>query len=1239
MPSIRDIKRRICELGPADFQEFCDTFLYKKGYENILGYGMKAGTGKTTKGNPDTYARNKNGKYTFVAYTMQDQGVYPKIKEDIEKCLDVSKTGIEPKNIEEIICCYTSSNLSAGDEDKLYDLCQNHGVSLTLYSVDKLANEVCSKYRSLGEYLGVGIDTNQILQVDDFVIQYDANGMSAPLGTKFQFRNTEKDEIRDAISGNRAVIVTGRAGVGKTRLVLEAVREYSIDKGYMLLCVKNNNLGLYNDLVSATEHSGKYLFFIDDANELAELRQILAFITKDYLGYEVKVIVTVRDYAKTNVIKDIRDFTNPYIIQLKTFTDEEIKGFLDENLGIRNSEYVDKIVAISEGNPRIAYMAGKLAKEESLSAIKDVSQLYEAYYKSRVDDAFGEDKDLCFTAGILAVINAVVLSDLSALQGILMQYGISDDVFKNKIRQLAQIEVVEIHLDQVATLSDQCLANYMLYYVFFQRKILPLGDVLETGYKSFRNGVIRSVNTILNIFETDATKEYCREEVLKTWKKLKESNDTCFEKFVEDFHVFKAEEGFLLAKERIDRIKQEQFYPMIVDFSKNEHNINENILSLLEGYYCSDFLNYVVELLIDYCGKSVKTLITGYKWLENNYGIEADSYRYAYYTQRKIGEELLHFMELGNVIAMALGMQWAKYALRFYFSPVGSKRGNTFCVYHIEMRNSKGVEEYRQYCWNILLLLSKRSDCNDSMLSYLEEYSRSLHGDTDYEIINSEIGYIEEILNALDCDRVRFLKVIERLQHNLKKCNTSLDKKWNHKLRGNRWNLYKLFEDEYISSELEYDDYKEYREKRIIDYARGVDKKDIYALVHDVNEIVVDLTSTRDVYEINQGFGLLVQNIDKEILVEFLDAYIKAGNDLSLSPWTVLVNINRDGKSDDLFKKLNKEEYPQKNEWLFVFFDTLPKETIDKKWLNELLAFLESDSDKNIISSGYRRLRFLDKFIDVEPNIYPVACSIIYNKRHYNSFMVEIYFGLLFHKQIYSPKELLKFFEKDEELLQDIYFYTLSGGRLEDYTGEFLQEFIGIDDAWLQRYSDMFWDDKSKDDYQKSIVLWKSDNYIKYFDYIFDSFPREGVYEWQLTNRFSEMLVHTANDEKVKQRQEDWIIHQIRLHSHDQRILAIFEIVSELNEELRRKALGAFLKENDSYETFKELQLTPNHWSGTDSFVPAYQNQIVFLESLYSLVDGIKFLKHKMKIQERVEWLKSLIKKEEVEVIYRHLYM
>lgn len=598
---------------------------------------MKAGTGKTTKGNPDTYFRKENGKYVFVAYTMQDQGIYSKIKEDVEKCLDVLKTGIETSGIEEIICCHISSNLNAGDDKKLHDICEEQGVRLTIYGVDEIANQVYSFYPSLVTYLGLSIDTNQILSVDDFIIQCDANGMSAPLRTNFQFRISEKEKIINALLENNVVVVTGKAGVGKTRLALEAIKEFSNSNGYKLLCVKNNNLSLYEDLVSATEQRGKYLFFIDDANELAELSHVLEYVTKGYLGYEVRIIATVRDYAKGNVISEIKNYVNPYITMVEPLKDDEIISFLDENLGIKNLNYIEKIVKISEGNPRMAYMAGKLALEkETLSAIKDVSQLYDAYYRKYVDNALGEDNDLCLTAGILAVINTVILNDLSALQGIFKYYGISNEVFTSKVRQLAQLEVVEIHLNQVASLSDQCLANYMLYYVFFQRKILPLGEVLEIGYRYFRNSVIQSVNTILNFFESDATKEYCREEILKVWEKLKISNDDCYEKFVEDFHLFKPEEGFLLVKERIDELGHEQFNPLSIDFRENQYIMNDRLLNLLLGYNYSDNINYVIELLIEYCSKSSKNLILGSDWLKNNYGIDIYSYRYDYYSQKKL---------------------------------------------------------------------------------------------------------------------------------------------------------------------------------------------------------------------------------------------------------------------------------------------------------------------------------------------------------------------------------------------------------------------------------------------------------------------------------------------------------------------------------------------------------------------------------------------------------------------------
>ena len=55
MAVLTEIKNAISILGDAEFQEFCDIILKKSGYGVIHGLGMKAGTKKTTKGNPDTY--------------------------------------------------------------------------------------------------------------------------------------------------------------------------------------------------------------------------------------------------------------------------------------------------------------------------------------------------------------------------------------------------------------------------------------------------------------------------------------------------------------------------------------------------------------------------------------------------------------------------------------------------------------------------------------------------------------------------------------------------------------------------------------------------------------------------------------------------------------------------------------------------------------------------------------------------------------------------------------------------------------------------------------------------------------------------------------------------------------------------------------------------------------------------------------------------------------------------------
>lgn len=163
-------------LEGGGFQDLCDTLLCAEGYEGIFSLGMKAGTLKTTIGNPDTYFRSKSGKYIFVAYTKEQTNINKKIKEDIEKCLDHEKTGVDIKDIEKIICCHTSSTLKAGDDQALRELCGFYGIELELYGIDRIADKIYRNYPYIAkDKLNLSIDSNQIFPMEEFIKRYDAS--------------------------------------------------------------------------------------------------------------------------------------------------------------------------------------------------------------------------------------------------------------------------------------------------------------------------------------------------------------------------------------------------------------------------------------------------------------------------------------------------------------------------------------------------------------------------------------------------------------------------------------------------------------------------------------------------------------------------------------------------------------------------------------------------------------------------------------------------------------------------------------------------------------------------------------------------------------------------------------------------------------------------------------------------------------------------------------------------------
>lgn len=1215
MTEITDVKSRIIQLSPAMFEQFCSTLLYKEGHRNIYEIGIKAGTGKTKTGNPDTYFRQDNGKYTFVVFTTQQNNIYDKLLEDISKCFNLVDKELPVEKIETIICCHTSSNLKVIEDNKLHEFCNKKGVNLEIYGIDKIVNLVYNDHPELMRSLNLSINTNQILPIDDFVKLNDNNLMTAPLNTVFHFREEELQNIINSLETSSVVIIGGKSGVGKTRLALEAASLYEKTGNYKIFCVKSNKLKIYNDLVSTIKKGENYLFIVDDANELDQFNLLLEYVNKISDDYHVKIIATVRDYIKQEVISLVREYTNPITIDIAKLTDDEIKTLIENNFGIRNNLYVEQIIRVSEGIPRFAYMAGKLAKEkQNLSSILDASQLYENYYGKHMNKLLETDKTVLITAGILAFNKSIKLQDVEFLKEFLIELGISIFDFKNAIDKLNRIEFIDVKKGKVAIFDDQCLSNYILYYVFLDKEIIKLSDIIEVFYSYSRSRTIEALNTILNIFRSEKTLKYIKKEILKVWDEFEKEKSQYYESFVRDFHIYKPIIGFRIANEKIKSIEEKEFNITEINFDRKDFYNSNSPLEYLTGYQNSNELLKVYQLLMKYAGKTSSTLIESCDWLESYYGLQPNGTNN---TQKIICEYLLEDINKGNSTAMAIGYRWAKYLLSYSFESIIPDKNYSFIFRSWHIDYDSYISEHRKVSWHILNSLVYKLEWKDKVLVILGEFADKIYhknssSKIDIKILEEDLVQIENILLLCKTNRIGYLKILSKILNSVKKIGMSLKGELEECLIGKEWEIYSLFRNDRRFFECSIREYKNYRQEQIASYfssKKNIDEKELISIA---DNMLGDPLLSEDYYYINEALTYLINDLNLYDDKKLFDALINSSGNINIQPNVILEKILNNHNYKEILTDLKNTDANFKNTWICSYFEILPSNCVDTDMYEELVNFIKFDIKNNKLNY-IRNLNLLEKFLTIKPNIYIEISKIILSNFTENKNSSCSYLRTLFNKSLYTPEKLVLLYNDEIEVLYNIYFKLLEEGVTFDYTGEFFIEFLKNNEEFLKKYSDIYilgkhWNTGNEDG--RIERLWKSENFIEYFDLIFDNMLESNIRYYDKASLASELLSNTNDEEIVEKNQYIWLEHIIKENANKEKIVYIFNVICELSEDQRRFAIKAFLENNHNFETFKKLPLFPIVMSGFGSFIHLFEKRINFIQSLYPLMEGIEFLDH-----------------------------
>lgn len=619
-----EIRERIARLDPAAFQNLAQELLTQHfRYDKPVHRGSAARSAATAPGTPDTIWLLPHNKYAYL-----ECGHYPdramardKIEKDIEKCLETERNELKSGQLVKIVIAYSCRRLDSSDLSYLRGIDDR----VDLVGTDEMASLLARRYPNLArEHLGIEVSTGQIMSPDEFESAVEKNSFASTLKVDLLGRDKEINELLAALEEYQFILVHGRPGCGKTRLCVEALRRFADVNGVEPLVIQSNKMPIWNDLANDIPKEDPSIILLDDANELSGLEGFASFVSN---RGNIKVLMTVRNYAFEYVRNSVSKFCKPYLYEVNPLDEETALSVVENEFGIAKGRASADIIRLSRGNMRLACAAAEVAKERGIEVFSTMPSLIEACYGEKASSLGGDAKR---AATIVSVLDAHRVEGNKDLDKLLAKFGISHDRYVDACAALCHDELVDACQDMVAVApGEQVLRDYLLYQAFIAEKSLSLFDIneLECG----NTLCPRVVAILVNNFFSDELVSSLKSQLADIWSS---ANDETRWRMVEEYHILLGEKGLGHILEAIEGCEPGNYDYLDFKFDKSpgfnspKSHILKSLASFLHAPKFSDpeeLFFMALEKNILPPGEAKQTLTKSMCFNENLY---SDGFRY-----------------------------------------------------------------------------------------------------------------------------------------------------------------------------------------------------------------------------------------------------------------------------------------------------------------------------------------------------------------------------------------------------------------------------------------------------------------------------------------------------------------------------------------------------------------------------------------------------------------------------------